>query len=568
VANGFGVEARFLLCRKNLGHAGTKLEGCSLEQPNLFVSGGQCSRTAEKLWRIRRYTFQFRQPLEDRAPARPKNFGTAKNRVIQISTERMSSESLSDELKMFGESNAFLSATVEVNTMGLRTDKPITVIGGGLAGCEAAWQAAQLGVPVLLCEMRPKLMTPAHKTDKLAELVCSNSLRSDLIDKPAGLLKEEMRRLGSLIIRCADQAALPGGGALTVDREKFAQLVTEAIESHPLITVVRDVVTEIPEEGPTIIATGPLTHDALAERIRDLIGADFLYFYDAVSPIVDAETIDYEKCFWGSRYQDEPAYLNCPMTEDEYRRFWEALINAERHEPHDFEKAIFFEGCLPIEEMARRGYLTLAYGPLRPTGLIDPRTGKRPFAVVQLRPENAEMTMFNLVGFQTSLKWSEQKRVFRLIPGLENAEFLRFGYIHRNTYINSPIALKPTYQFKERDDLFFAGQLTGVEGYIESAASGLVAGINAARLIRNEPLLVFPRETAIGSLAHYITTADPKHFAPMNINFGLLPPLERKIRPKEVRYKLMVLRALKKLDEFIAQNGLQRHRGKYEGWSG
>jgi methylenetetrahydrofolate--tRNA-(uracil-5-)-methyltransferase len=269
----------------------------------------------------------------------------------------MSSESLSDELKMFGESNAFLSATVEVNTMGLRTDKPITVIGGGLAGCEAAWQAAQLGVPVLLCEMRPKLMTPAHKTDKLAELVCSNSLRSDLIDKPAGLLKEEMRRLGSLIIRCADQAALPGGGALTVDREKFAQLVTEAIESHPLITVVRDVVTEIPEEGPTIIATGPLTHDALAERIRDLIGADFLYFYDAVSPIVDAETIDYEKCFWGSRYQDEPAYLNCPMTEDEYRRFWEALINAERHEPHDFEKAIFFEGCLPIEEMARRGLL-------------------------------------------------------------------------------------------------------------------------------------------------------------------------------------------------------------------
>jgi len=480
----------------------------------------------------------------------------------------MSGESLSDELKMFGESNAFLSATVEVNTMGLRTDKPITVVGGGLAGCEAAWQAAQLGVPVLLYEMRPKFMTPAHRTDKLAELVCSNSLRSDLIDKPAGLLKEEMRRLGSLIIRCADQAALSGGGALTVDREKFAQLVTEAIESHPLITVVRDVVTEIPEEGPTIIATGPLTHDALAERIRDLIGADFLYFYDAVSPIVDAETIDYEKCFWGSRYQDEPAYLNCPMTEDEYRRFWEALINAERHEPHDFEKAIFFEGCLPIEEMARRGYLTLAYGPLRPTGLIDPRTGKRPFAVVQLRPENAEMTMFNLVGFQTSLKWSEQKRVFRLIPGLENAEFLRYGYIHRNTYINSPIALKPTYQFKGRDDLFFAGQLTGVEGYIESAASGLVAGINAARLIRNEPLLVFPRETAIGSLAHYITTADPKHFAPMNINFGLMPPLERKIRPKEVRYKLMVLRALEKLDEFIAQNGLQRHRGKYEGWSG
>ncbi len=442
--------------------------------------------------------------------------------------------------------------------------KSVIVIGGGLAGCEAAWQIAQLGVSVLLYEMRPKIMTPAHKTDKLAELVCSNSLRSDLIDKPAGLLKEEMRRLDSLIIRCADRAALPGGGALTVDREKFSQLVTEAIENHPLITVVRETVTKIPETGPVIVATGPLTHDSLAEEIRQLIGSEFLYFYDAVSPIVDAETIDYSKCFWGSRYQDEPAYLNCPMTEEEYRRFWEELVAAEQHEPHEFEKAIFFEGCLPIEEMAKRGYLTLAYGPLRPTGLIDPRTGKRPFAVVQLRPENAEMTMFNLVGFQTSLKWSEQKRVFRLIPGLENAEFLRYGYIHRNTYINSPVALKPTYQFRERDDLFFAGQLTGVEGYIESAASGLVAGINAARLVLGEPLLVFPEETAIGSLAHYITSADPKHFAPMNINFGLLPPLDRKVRPKELRHRMMVARALEKLEEFVAQNKLRRGRGKYE----
>lgn len=444
--------------------------------------------------------------------------------------------------------------------------KSVTIIGGGLAGCEAAWQAAQLGVPVLLYEMRPKFMTPAHKTDKLAELVCSNSLRSDLLDKPAGLLKEEMRRLGSLIIRCADRAALQGGGALTVDRERFAQLVTEAIENHPLITVVREVVTEIPETGPVVIATGPLTHDALAEKIRNLIGSDFLYFYDAVSPIVDAETIDYEKCFWGSRYRDEPAYLNCPMTEEQYRKFWEALVSAEKHEPHEFEKAIFFEGCLPIEEMARRGYLTLAYGPLRPTGLIDPRTGKQPFAVVQLRPENAEITMFNLVGFQTSLKWGEQKRVFRLIPGLENAEFLRYGYIHRNTYINSPIALKPTYQFKGRDDLFFAGQLTGVEGYIESAASGLIAGINAARLVRGEPLLVFPAETAIGALARYITTADPKHFAPMNVNFGLLPPLEKKVKPKELRHRLMSIRALKTLEEFIARWGLKRSEGKYEGY--
>lgn len=442
----------------------------------------------------------------------------------------------------------------------------VIIVGGGLAGCEAAWQAANLGVPVVLFEMRPQVMTPAHKTDKLAELVCSNSLRSDLIDKPAGLLKEEMRRLNSLIIRCADQAALPGGGALTVDREKFAALVSDAIHQHPLITVVREAVTKIPEVGPVIIATGPLTHDALAEEIRQLIGADFLYFYDAVSPIVDAETIDYDKCFWGSRYRDEPAYLNCPMNEDEYRRFWEALVNAERHEPHDFEKAIFFEGCLPIEEMARRGYLTLAYGPLRPTGLVDPRTGQRPFAVVQLRPENAEMTMFNMVGFQTTLKWSEQQRVFRLIPSLERAEFLRYGYIHRNTYLNAPIALRPTYQFKGRDDLFFSGQLTGVEGYIESAASGLVAGLNAARLLRGEPLLVFPRETAIGALAHYITTADPKHFAPMNINFGLLPPLERKVRPKELRHHLMVARALTTLNEFIAQNGLLRGQGKYEGW--
>ncbi|MCS7263858.1 MAG: FADH(2)-oxidizing methylenetetrahydrofolate--tRNA-(uracil(54)-C(5))-methyltransferase TrmFO [Armatimonadetes bacterium] len=451
--------------------------------------------------------------------------------------------------------------------MSMKSKGSLTIIGGGLAGCEAAWQAANMGVKVRLYEMRPKVMTPAHKTGKLSELVCSNSLRSDLIDKPAGLLKEEMRRLDSLIIRCADRAALPGGGALTVDREKFAQLVTESIENHPLVDVIRETVTEIPNEGTIIIATGPLTHDALAEKICQLIGSDFLYFYDAVSPIVDAETIDYDKCFWGSRYRDEPAYLNCPMTEDEYRKFWEALINAEQHEPHEFERAIFFEGCLPIEEMAKRGYLTLAYGPLRPTGLADPKTGQRPFAIVQLRPENAEMTMFNLVGFQTTLKWGEQQRVFRLIPGLEKAEFLRYGYIHRNTYINSPVALLPTYQFKGRSDLFFAGQLTGVEGYIESAASGLVAGVNAARLILGEPPLIFPPETAIGALAYYITTANPKHFAPMNINFGLLPNLEKKVKPKELRHRLMVARALETLEDFIAQHRLRRGKGKYENWS-
>lgn len=448
------------------------------------------------------------------------------------------------------------------------TGDKIIVIGGGLAGCEAAWQAANLGVPVVLKEMRPKVMTSAHKTDKLAELVCSNSLRSLLIDKPSGLLKEEMRRLNSLIIRCADKAALPGSRTLTVDREKFAKAVTEAIEGHPLIAVVREAVTKIPEDNPVIIATGPLTHDALAQEIRQLVGADFLYFYDAVSPIVDAETIDYDKCFWASRYSDEAAYLNCPMTDDQYKQFWEALVSAERHEPHEFEKAIFFEGCLPIEEMAKRGYLTLSYGPLRPTGLIDPKTGKQPFAVVQLRPENAKQTMFNLVGFQTTLRWGEQKRVFRLIPGLEKSEFLRYGYIHRNTYINSPIALHPTYQFKGRYDLFFAGQITGVEGYIESATAGLVAGINAARLVKGELPLVFPRETAIGSLAHYITTADPKNFSPMNINFGLLPPLEQKVRPKELRYRLMVASALQALEVFITEHGLQRWQGKYEGWEG
>ncbi len=449
--------------------------------------------------------------------------------------------------------------------MSAKIGDKIIVIGGGLAGSEAAWQA-NLGVSVVLYEMRPQFQTPTHKTSNLAELVCSNSLRSDLVDKPAGLLKEEMRRLNSVIIRCADQAALPGGGALTVDREKFAQAVTEAIEKHPLITFVREVITKIPEEGPVVIATGPLTHDALAEEIRKLIGADFLYFYDAVSPIVGAETIDYDRCFWASRYSDEAAYLNCPMTEEEYLRFWEALIKAERHEPHDFEKMVFFEGCLPIEEMAKRGYLTLAYGPLRPKGLFDPRTGKQPFAVAQLRPENLEQTMFNLVGFQTTLRFGEQQRVFRLIPGLEEAEFLRFGYIHRNTYINSPIALRPTYQFKGRYDLFFAGQLTGVEGYIESAAAGLVAGINAARLVKGEPLLVLPCETAIGALAHYITNADPKHFSPMNIHFGLFPPPERKVGKKELRHRLMVACALQALEAFIAENGLQRGQGKYEGW--
>lgn len=432
----------------------------------------------------------------------------------------------------------------------------VTVIGGGLAGCEAAWQAARLGVPVVLYEMRPKVMTAAHRTGKLAELVCSNSLGSNLPGSAPGLLKEEMRRLGSLIIDCADRTALPGGWALVVDREKFADLVTKRIEENPLIEVRREQVAEIQRDGPVVVATGPLTCGPLADEIQKLVGSEFLYFYDAVSPIVDGETINRERCFRASRYSEEPAYLNCPMTEEEYRRFWEALISAERHVPHEFERIIFFEGCLPIEEIARRGYLSLVYGPLRPTGLVDPATGRQPFAVVQLRPENAEETMFSMVGFQTSLKWGEQKRVFRMIPGLENAEFLRYGYIHRNTYINSPAVLLPTYQLRRHPDILLAGQITGVEGYVESAASGLVAGLNAARLALGRPPIVFPPETAIGALARYITSANPKGFSPMNINFGLFPPLEQRYRSKGERHAMIVERALRKLGMFAAEQGL------------
>lgn len=442
----------------------------------------------------------------------------------------------------------------------MQAGRQITVIGGGLAGCEAAWQAANMGVEVVLYEMRPNVMTPAHKTGMLAELVCSNSLRSDMLSKPAGLLKEEMRRLNSIIIKCADETAIPGGGALTVDRERFAQAVTRAIESHPKITVVRELVTSIPRDGIVIIATGPLTHDALAEEIQKLVGEEFLHFYDAVAPIVDAETIDYSKTFMASRYgEGEPAYINCPMTEEEYNAFWEALITAERVKLHEFdEEAKFFEGCLPIEVMAERGRLTLVYGPLRPTGLIDPRTGKQPFAVVQLRPENEERTLYNMVGFQTQLKWSEQRRVFRMIPGLENAEFVRYGMVHRNSFINAPKLLLPTYQLKLDERIFIAGQFSGVEGYIESTASGLVAGINAARLALGMEPIIFPHETAIGALAHYITTADPRHFQPMNINFGLLPPLNVRIKDKMKRQLELARRALMTLERFIDEHKLIR----------
>lgn len=438
------------------------------------------------------------------------------------------------------------------------TDRVLTIIGAGLAGSEAAWQAANRGVRVVLYEMRPRKMTPAHRTDKFAELVCSNSLGAKEVDRALGLLKEEMRRLSSLILQAAEANALPAGRALAVDREGFSAMVTEAIESHPNIEVRREEVTEIPE-GPTIIASGPLTSDALAEKIRALTGEDYLYFYDALSPIVKAETINMDICFRANRYgageQDEGDYINCPFTEEQYYRFVDALINAPTIELRDFEKEDkrFFEACLPIEVLAKRGPLALAYGPMRPVGIVDPRTGKQPFAVVQLRQDNVAGTLYSLVGFQTNIRWSAQKEILRMIPGLENAEFVRYGQMHRNTFINSPVLLKPTLQFRKRPDLFFAGQITGTEGYVCSAMGGLVAGINAARLLHGEKPLVFPRTTMIGALLHYITHADPRDFQPMKANFGLLPPLERRVRDKRQRYRLYAARALRDLDAFLKE---------------
>jgi len=437
--------------------------------------------------------------------------------------------------------------------------EPLVIIGGGLAGSEAAWQAARLGVPVVLYEMRPQVMTPAHSTGYLAELVCSNSLGSNLPDRAPGLLKEELRRLGSLIIACADATAVPAGGALAVGRETFARMVTQRIEEHPLITVRREEVHSIPRDGVVIIATGPLTSDPLAQDIARLTGQEHLYFYDAMAPIVTAESIDYSKVFRGSRYgresSDEGDYINCPMTEEEYGRFVEALLSAETIPLRDFEREDerFFEACLPVEVIARRGHLALAYGPLKPVGLIDPRTGKRPFAVVQLRQDDLAATMYNMVGFQTNLKWGEQKRVFRMIPGLEQAEFVRYGQMHRNTFINAPRLLRPTMQFRERETLFFGGQITGTEGYIASTASGLVAGLNAARLIRGEPLLVFPPTTMIGALCHYVTSASEKNFQPMKPNFSIIAPLKQRIRNKRQRRAAYSQRALQDLEAFIAR---------------
>ena len=427
--------------------------------------------------------------------------------------------------------------------------KTVNVIGAGLAGSEAAWQLAEAGVPVNLYEMRPVKSTAAHHTADFAELVCSNSLRGNGLTNAVGVLKEEMRRLNSLVISSADETAVPAGGALAVDRNDFSGLITQKLKSHPLVTVISEEITKIPK-GITIIATGPLTSEALAEEIAEYNGSHGFYFYDAAAPIIDSSTIDRDKVYLKSRYdKGEAAYLNCPMTEEEFMRFYEALITAEVAPQKEFEKEKFFEGCMPIEVMAKRGIKTMLFGPMKPVGLEDPKTGKRPYAVIQLRQDNAAASMYNIVGFQTHLKWGEQKRVFQMIPGLENAEFLRYGVMHRNSFMNSPELLRPTYQSKKRDDLFFAGQMTGVEGYVESAGSGLVAGINAARLAKGEELIEFPHETAIGSMAYYITHAEGKHFQPMNANFGLFPSLPERVRDKKLRYETLAERALNALAE-------------------
>ena len=413
----------------------------------------------------------------------------------------------------------------------------LLVIGGGLAGSEAAFQAAQRGLRVRLFEMRPSMQTGAHQTHDLAELVCSNSLGSNLPDRASGVLKNEMRMLGSMLLECAEAASLPAGGALAVDRELFARLVTERIESQPNVEIVREEMKEIPN-SPAIIASGPLTSPALSHSIAALSGEEHLFFFDAISPIVDADTINMQIAFRASRYgtgeQDEGDYINCPLSREEYYAFVEALLNAQRIELRSFEDAIksgvkaghFFEGCLPVEIIAGRGIDSLAFGPMRPVGLRDPRTGRRPYAVVQLRQDNLAGSLYNLVGFQTNLKFPEQKRVLRLIPGLENAEFIRYGQMHRNTFIASPKLLRPTLQHVQRDDLFFAGQITGVEGYMGNIATGLLAGVNAARVHHHEEPIVLPQTTMLGALCHYVTHADLKDFQPMKANFGILPALE------------------------------------------
>ncbi len=424
----------------------------------------------------------------------------------------------------------------------LANDSGVVVVGGGIAGSEAAWQIARRGIRIQLVEMRPHVMTPAHTTSGLAELVCSNSLGSDSFRNASGVLKEELRIYGSLIMRCAEAARIPAGSALAVERDRFSRLVGLYIERSPSIRLVREEVAEIPRHRPCIIAGGPLTSPGLAGPIAQLTGEDNLYFYDAVAPIVTLESLDMSRIFWGSRYgRGGDDYLNCPMTEDEYNRFYDALVSAETAPLREFEDMRVFEACMPVETLAKRGRESLAYGPLRPVGLRDPRTGERPYAVVQLRPENIGRSLLNLVGFQTRLTWNEQRRVFRMIPGLERAEFARYGVMHRNTFINSPRILLPTLQCRHDEGLLFAGQITGVEGYLESAASGLVAGINAARLVLGLSPLPFPRETVIGALCHYVSTLQPGIFQPMNANFGILPKSDKKRHRKADRLAIAAL---------------------------
>ena len=458
----------------------------------------------------------------------------------------------------------------------------ISIVGGGLAGSEAAWQAASRGVPVTLYEMRPGRPTAVHRTGLLAELVCSNSLRSDKLDNAVGLLKEEMRRLGSLVIREADRARVPAGAALAVDRERFAQAVTAAVQGHPLVAVRREEVTTIPPSShtaPAILATGPLTSDDLAARIAAMVGRDHLAFYDAISPIVLAETVNHDRVFRASRWgrslgaaapgdaagsavPTEGDYLNCPFTREEYERFYAALMKGERAELHDPESARFFEGCLPIEVMAERGEDTLRFGPMKPVGLVDPRTGCQPYAVVQLRQDNLAGDHVSLVGFQTQLKWSEQARVFRLIPGLERAEFVRFGMVHRNTYVNAPLVLDSTWAVRGHEGLFMAGQVSGVEGYVESAASGLMAGINAALLARGLAVSSPPPTTAMGALARYVSGADPRHYEPTNVTFGIIAPLEatdRRLRRNRLARNLALAeRALSELAAWVGRSGVRQ----------
>ena len=431
-------------------------------------------------------------------------------------------------------------------------NETVRVIGGGLAGSEAAWQLARRGVAVELFEMRPQRCTEAHSTHDLGELVCSNSLRSTALTAPAGLLKEEMRRLDSLILRIAESNRVPAGSALAVDRESFSRALTHAVEELPNVRIIREEIHAVPS-GIVILATGPLTSPSLSTYLAEMLGSNHLYFYDAISPIVTAESIDMTVAYWASRYgRDGEDYLNLPLNRSEYDRFVDALLTAERVPTHSFERFVPFEGCMPIEEMADRGKETLGFGPMRAVGLKDPRTGKRPYTVVQLRQENKEKTLYNLVGFQTKMTYAAQRRVFALVPGLKNAEFVRLGSLHRNTFINAPEHLLPTLQWRQRNSLFFAGQMTGVEGYIESAATGIVASLNAARLLAQKGLIVPPRTTALGALLGYITDPERKKFQPMNVNFGLIPPLHNSLRDKSKR-EMMARRALADMDAWITE---------------